>query len=246
MDPEFKLFNNEKDNMRFKDIQRAQTKVLQEKRKGYNPFMKFGQVLKDFKQTKIYATEDKVPEFSSSEEDVNFENLTPRSNEIYQVTKEIKRSFKENDTPPKTKITFYRVSKIIGSGAFGKVNLAMHILARKLVAIKSIKKEYSRKPETKKKLLSEINILASLDNPYFVKLYDYFDDDKRTYLVTTFCEGGNLFDYLRKFKIIDETTCKLLFWNILEAIKALHSSHIVHRDIKPENVLICKNGKIKI
>lgn len=120
----------------------------------------------------MYATEDKVPEFSSSDEDVNFENLTPRSNEIYQVTKEIKRSFKENDEPPKTKITFYKIGKAIGKGAFGKVNMAMHILARKLVAIKSIKKEYSRQKEDNNKLLREISILTILPEKYFVKLYD--------------------------------------------------------------------------
>jgi ribosomal protein L21 len=171
--------------MRFKDIQRAQSKVLAENRKGFNPFMRFGQILKDLQQCKMYATEDHVPEFSSSDEDVNFENLTPRSNEIYQVTKEIKKSFKENDQPPKTKISFYKVGKTIGKGAFGKVNLAMHILARKLVAIKTIKKEHTRKEENYRRLRNEVSILATLDSPYFIKLYDIFDDDIYTYLVTT-------------------------------------------------------------
>lgn len=40
-----------------------------------------------------------------------------------------------------TDITFYRVGKMLGRGAFGKVNLAMHKLVRKLVALKSLNKE---------------------------------------------------------------------------------------------------------
>ena len=136
---DLKLFDNEKNNARFKDIQRAQTKVLAEKRKGFVPVVKFGQILKDTQLSKIYLTGDDVPEFSSSDEEADFENLTPRSNEIFQVTKEIKRSFKENDEPPQTHITFYKIGKAIGRGSFGKVNLALHILARKLLAIKSIK-----------------------------------------------------------------------------------------------------------
>ena len=133
------VFQNDKDNSRFKDIQRAQTKVLVERRKGYVPVMKYGQILRDSLQSKIYSTEDNVPEFSSSDDDVDYENLTPRSYDIFQVTKEIKKSFKENEQPPQTRISFYKIGKILGKGAFGKVNLALHILARKLVAIKSIK-----------------------------------------------------------------------------------------------------------
>jgi len=238
MGDEVKHFENQKDNNRFKDIHRAQTKVLAEKRRGFNMFMKFGQILKDSQQCKMYASEDQVPEFSSSEEDINYENLTPRSNEIYQITKEIKRSFKEFEEPPKTKLIFYKFSKTIGRGAFGKVNLAMHILARKLVAIKTIKKEYTKISKNKKTLDNEVSILTSLDSPYFIKLYDYFDDNRYTYLVTTLCEGGDLMEYILKRKKIKEEHARHLFKNISIAIQALHNEGIAHRDIKPDNILI--------
>lgn len=45
------------------------------------------------------------------------------------------------DDAPTTEIDFYRVGKMLGRGAFGKVNLAMHKLVRKLVALKSLDKE---------------------------------------------------------------------------------------------------------
>lgn len=60
------------------------------------------------------------------------------------IIKLIKQSFEKYDTPPNTVIDFYWVGKILGKGAFGKVNLAKHKLAKKLVAIKSMSKEYLR------------------------------------------------------------------------------------------------------
>lgn len=70
-----------------------------------------------------------------------FENLSPRSREIATIMKLIKKSFAEKNEPPITTIDFYRIGKMLGRGAFGKVNLAMHKLVRKLVAIKSLNKE---------------------------------------------------------------------------------------------------------
>ena len=73
--------------------------------------------------------------------DSEFERLSPRSQEIGTVMKKVATSFLRTQEPPETDITFYRVGKMLGRGAFGKVNLAMHKLVRKLVAIKSLNKE---------------------------------------------------------------------------------------------------------
>ena len=53
----------------------------------------------------------------------------------------IQGSFEATGEPPVTTTDFYRIGKMLGRGAFGKVNLAMHKLIRKLVAIKSLNKE---------------------------------------------------------------------------------------------------------
>ena len=53
----------------------------------------------------------------------------------------VDRAFTMTQEPPITDITFYRIGKMLGRGAFGKVNLAMHKLVRKLVALKSLNKE---------------------------------------------------------------------------------------------------------
>lgn len=54
----------------------------------------------------------------------------------------IRKSFRHEGYAPRTTPEFYRAGKMLGRGAFGKVSLGMHKLSRKLVALKSINKEY--------------------------------------------------------------------------------------------------------
>lgn len=55
--------------------------------------------------------------------------------------KKVNDSFNLKKDAPETQLDFYRIGKMLGRGAFGKVNLAMHKLVRKLVALKSLNKE---------------------------------------------------------------------------------------------------------
>jgi serine/threonine protein kinase len=48
----------------------------------------------------------------------------------------------DSDVAPQTTVEFYRVGQVLGKGAFGKVNLALHLLTQSMVAIKSINKTY--------------------------------------------------------------------------------------------------------
>ena len=63
---------------------------------------------------------------------------------------------------PKTTTDFYRAGKMLGRGAFGKVSLGMHKLSRKLVALKSINKEFMTDEKQKSKVMHEVGILLRL------------------------------------------------------------------------------------
>ena len=73
-----------------------------------------------------------------------------------------------------TTIDLYKVGKILGRGAFGKVNLALHRITRKLVAIKSTALTLSDEHE-KKKVLHEIEILKLLKHESSIKLLETFN-----------------------------------------------------------------------
>ena len=72
----------------------------------------------------------------------------------------IKVSFNKLKEPPKTTAEFYRIGKMLGKGAFGRVNLAIHKLTDHLVAVKSINKQFLSEDESsKKKVMQEFLIL---------------------------------------------------------------------------------------
>lgn len=84
---------------------------------------------------------------------------SPRVLEMIYLSNKIRTSFEASSEAPKTTAEFYRAGKMLGRGAFGKVNLGMHKLTRKLVAVKSINKEYLSEEKQRNKVMHEVNIL---------------------------------------------------------------------------------------
>ena len=76
----------------------------------------------------------------------------PREREIKLLTQVISDCFKKHGKMPKTQIMLYKVGKVLGKGAFGKVNLGLHRLTRKLVAIKSTTKDHMKEESMKRKM----------------------------------------------------------------------------------------------
>jgi len=68
------------------------------------------------------------------------QNLTPKTRIIARLKRKIKSSFAKTGQPPETQCEYYKIGKVMGKGAFGKVNLAIHRLSGKFVALKSINK----------------------------------------------------------------------------------------------------------
>ena len=100
--------------------------------------------------------------------------MSPRSREVALLTKVISDCFEKYNKMPKTRIELYRVGKILGKGAFGKVNLGLHRLTRKLVAIKSTDKDQIREESTKRKMMQEIDILKLIKHTSHIKLMETF------------------------------------------------------------------------
>lgn len=123
----------------------------------------------------------------------------------------IQKSFKDTQEPPITTTDFYRIGKMLGRGAFGKVNLAMHKLVRKLVAIKSLNKECLTDEAQKAKLMKEVSLLLKLRHNHVVKIYETIETEKHIIIVMELCAGGDLLNYVRKRRRLKEPYAKLIF-----------------------------------
>ena len=92
---------------------------------------------------------------------------------------------------------FYVIGKAIGSGSFGEVRLCIHKETGSQRAVKVLKKSHMDHEE-KAMLFNEINNLKDLDHPNILKMYEFFEDEKRYYIVTDICKGGELFDEIKE------------------------------------------------
>ena len=166
--------------------------------------------------------------------------------ESERLSKYINEYFTKCESYPKSQIYFYKYGRQIGKGAFGKVNLGLHILTGRIVAIKSFNKKKLNNDKAKAKIYHEINLMKNLRHSSVVKILDTFETEKYIFIIMENIAGGDLLSFVKKRTKLNEKVCKYIFKQILEAIKYIHSKNIVHRDIKLDNVLIDLNNNIKI
>ena len=163
------------------------------------------------------------------------------------LSKYIKEYYRKNNKYPNTDLNFYLYGRLIGQGAFGKVNIGLNILTGRVVAIKSFnKKNLNKNGDNMRKILYETNLMKKLNHPNITKILEMFEDDEYILIAMEYINGGNLFSFVKKRRKLSEKTAKFLFRQIILGIKHIHSQKIVHRDIKLENILIDLNNNIKI
>ena len=168
-----------------------------------------------------------------------------RKKEMLEVHNYLKQQWKIKQ-PSRTEVWFYKIGKLLGKGAFGKVNLGIHKLTGKLVAIKFISKEAMADTESREKVMREVSIWDKLQHPSIIQLYETFESRKYLLYVNEFCPGGDLLTYVRKRRKLKEVVAKYILKQILDALYHCHSKSILHRDIKLDNILLNANGLVKV
>ena len=176
----------------------------------------------------------------------SFKDINYYKNESKKLSEKIKNySKKNNNEYPETTLEYYKIGRCVGHGAFGKVNISLHILSGRIVAIKSINKQ--KGVFSKKNIQYEINLMKKLrGHKNIITLFEKFEDKKYYFIVMENAIGGNLLKTIKKMTKIPENTSKKIFKQIIKALKFIHSKNIVHRDIKPHNILLDLNSNIKI
>jgi hypothetical protein len=140
----------------------------------------------------------------------------------------------------------YTEVKALGSGGFGDVVLARHDASGTLVAIKYLHRELLADAEFAVMFRGEAEVLASVQDPNVVRLYEYVQSPAGAAIVMELIEGVSLREILvRQGKTSAESALVVLQGSLL-GLAAAHRRGVVHRDYKPENVLVNGQGASKL
>jgi hypothetical protein len=134
----------------------------------------------------------------------------------------------------------------IGRGASGVVYRGLHRSLNIPVAIKLLRAAVLAGPEEHARFRTEARLLAQLNHPHIVRVWDYDDDPDQPYVVLEFVEGINLAELLAQCGRLQPARVWDLMRQVLEGLRAAHALGIVHRDIKPANMLLTRSGQVKI
>nr|XP_021527869.1 serine/threonine-protein kinase 10 [Aotus nancymaae] len=132
----------------------------------------------------------------------------------------------------------------LGDGAFGKVYKAKNKETGALAAAKVIE---TKNEEELEDYIVEIEILATCDHPYIVKLLGAYYHSGKLWIMIEFCPGGAVDAIMLELdRGLTEPQIQVVCRQMLEALNFLHSKRIIHRDLKAGNVLMTLEGDIRL
>ena len=164
----------------------------------------------------------------------------------YQVDnfKSFENENKEFDIP-----SYYKIREVVGRGAYGVVVAALDTRTNQMVAIKKIQKAFEHKIFAKR-TLREMKILRLLVHDNVLQLITILLPKSREHFTDIYmvCElvEGDLYSIIKSNQPLEKDHIKFILYQILRAVKFIHSARILHRDIKPKNILISAKCEVKL
>jgi WD40 repeat protein/serine/threonine protein kinase len=138
---------------------------------------------------------------------------------------------------PDIDIKGYELRELLGKGGFGAVYRAHQQNVQREVALKIILPQYANQPDFIRRFEAEAQLVARLEHPYIVPLYDYWRDPQGAFLVMRMLRGGSLEQSLEKGRWELEAVARLLE-QIGSALTTAHRGGVIHQDLKPANILL--------
>uniref|UniRef100_H0XK00 non-specific serine/threonine protein kinase n=1 Tax=Otolemur garnettii TaxID=30611 RepID=H0XK00_OTOGA len=166
----------------------------------------------------------------------------PGNNREEEVTSKQKN---EESKKKQWALEAFEIGRPLGKGKFGKVYLAREKQSKFILALKVLFKAQLEKAGVEHQH-RRVEIQSCLRHPNILRLYGYFHDATRVYLILEYAPLGTIYRELQKLAKFDEQRTATYITKLANALSYCHSKRVIHRDIKPENLLLGSSGELKI
>lgn len=140
----------------------------------------------------------------------------------------------------------YTESLELGSGASGRVVLAVHEETGVPVAVKYLSESLRTRPGFVREFRAEARLLGGLESPYVTGLYEYVESPDGAAIVMELVDGVSLRTLLTSQGPLDPEAALVILKGSLLGLADAHRIGVVHRDYKPANVLVVPDGSSKL
>ncbi|MEU0544160.1 protein kinase, partial [Nocardia sp. NPDC005978] len=139
----------------------------------------------------------------------------------------------------------YEVGGQIGRGGCGVVLAGTHRGLARRVAIKQIPPQFAGDTQVRRRFVAEARVMAALDHPHVVPVYDYIEHEDMCLLVLEFLPGGTVENRFVTAGF-EATAAVAVALACAAGLDAAHRHGILHRDVKPSNLMFAANGTLKL
>ena len=140
----------------------------------------------------------------------------------------------------------YDIGDELGKGGWGVVVSGQHRQLDRQVAIKQLPAALAADPAVRRRFTAEARVLASLDHPHVVPVYDFVERDGVCLLVMELLPGGTLRSRVHAAGRLTAPYAVAVSLACTSGLGAAHRRGVLHRDVKPENMLFAGSGILKV
>jgi serine/threonine protein kinase/WD40 repeat protein len=138
----------------------------------------------------------------------------------------------------------YQIIEEIGHGGMANVYRATQPSIGREVAVKVLPPHFLQDRTFVKRFTREVQVIAKLQHPHILPVYDFGEQDGLPYIVMAYMPGGTLADFIKREGALPLAEVSRLVNQIASGLDHAHQKGIIHRDFKPSNVLLDGNGNV--
>ena len=138
----------------------------------------------------------------------------------------------------------YRIINQIGKGGMATVYKAYQPSVDRYVAVKVLPSQLAESKEFAARFQQEARIIAKLEHPHILPVFDYGESNGVAYFVMRYLEAGTLKDRMEAGRPLPTQEIDRLFTQLADALSYAHGHGVIHRDLKPANALIDSQGNV--